>query len=208
MADTKGTHRPQSLSSLSLSSSSPRKCSQNPTTGADKSHKPNHLQLVKSSSASTSPGIPAPAGETSGDPRLGSKNLTARTRKQRKASPPSSILALSVAAAVPSVAWRPRRRLRFRLHIERREERDLPSRSKVRKTSHLSSPRHFLRRPSSLGHSPAPTGSAPPSRTQRYDPTCLLPVGDSWAVGCCEPVTCSSSPSRFFLLLFFFRERV
>ncbi|KAG2648549.1 hypothetical protein PVAP13_1NG022636 [Panicum virgatum] len=75
-------------SSLSLSSSSPRKCSQNPTTGADKSHKPNHLQLVKSSSASTSPGIPAPAGETSGDPRLGSKNLTARTRKQRKAPPP------------------------------------------------------------------------------------------------------------------------
>ena len=78
-------------SSLSLSSSSPRKCSQNPTTGADKSHKPNHLQLVKSSSASTSPGIPAPAGETSGDPRLGSKNLTARTtRKQRKAHPPRS----------------------------------------------------------------------------------------------------------------------
>ena len=90
MADTKGTHRPQSLSSLSLSSSSPRNAPKiqppaltNQTTCS--------LQVVKSSSAFTSPGIPAPAGETSGDPRLGSKNLTARTtRKQRKAHPPRS----------------------------------------------------------------------------------------------------------------------
>ena len=103
------------------------------------------------------------------------------------------------------MAWRPRRNLRFRLHIERREERDLASRSEARETSHLSSPRHFLRRPPFLGHSPAPAGSEPPSRTQRYDPTCPLPVGDSWAVGCCAPVPCSSSPSCFFCYCFFSR---